>query len=178
MARYALLLRGVNVGGNKKIAMAELRDLLAGCGYTEVATLLQSGNAVFTVAGNPARDKVIATIEAAVAERFGTTVRCILRTRDELQAIVEENPLAEVADNPSRYLVVFLAEAAPKGLGEELDADAYRPDEFRVGRSEVYLWLPGGIADSKLGDYFVGRKAPVLGTGRNWNTLLKLLKAL
>ncbi|NUS58557.1 MAG: DUF1697 domain-containing protein [Streptomycetaceae bacterium] len=178
MARYALLLRGVNVGGNKKIAMSELRELLTGCGYTDVATLLQSGNAVFTVAGNPARAKVIATIEAAIADRFGTTVRCILRTRDELQRIVDENPLADVADNPSRYLVVFLGEPAPKDLGADLDADAYRPDEFRVGRSEVYLWLPSGIADSKLGDYFVGRKAKGLATGRNWNTLLKLIKAL
>src|SRR5688572_24083746 len=92
MARYIALLRGINVGGNKKVPMAQLRELMEGLGYTDVATLLQSGNAVFTSKEkNPAR--VATQLEAAIAREFGFEVAVVIRTRDELAAVIQANPL-------------------------------------------------------------------------------------
>src|SRR5260370_36177520 len=101
-SRYAALLRGSNVGGNKKTPMADLRELLAGLGYSAVSTYLQSGNAVFTCADQPA--VVAAAIEDALAETFAMTVRVMIRTGDELAAVVDRSPLPSGPPNPSRFV--------------------------------------------------------------------------
>jgi len=177
MARYAVFLRGINVGGNKKIGMADLRSLLADLGYSDVATLLQSGNAVVTSAErSPA--KVARTIEAGIADRFGMIVACFVRTPTELQAVLDLDPFAGIADNPSRYLVLFLDEKPPADLGERLDPAAYAPEEFRLGEREVYLWLPNGQADAKLSEFLLGKKSGLHATGRNWNTITKVAALL
>src|SRR5882672_4085362 len=89
--RYAALLRGINVGGNKKIAMADLRLLLSGLGHGEVSTLLQSGNAVFTAPPSDAA-RLAAQIEAALADQLGLTSSVLLRTHQQLAAVVDGNP--------------------------------------------------------------------------------------
>ena len=170
MARYVALLRGINVGGNKKIAMADLRALIGDLGYTDAATLLQSGNAVFT-AKNRRPEQVVRALETAIDGRFGMTVRCLVRTAPEMRAIVAANPLAAVATNPSRYLVTFLS--AP------IDADALDPADFapevvRIVGREVYMWLPEGINDAKVAKVNWDRRFSVVASGRNWNTVVKL----
>jgi uncharacterized protein (DUF1697 family) len=182
--RYAALLRGVNVGGNKKIAMADLRLLLSGLGHGEVSTLLQSGNAVFT-APEPDAAKVAAQIESALADQLGLTSRVLLRTHQQLASVVEENPFASADDEPSRHLVQFLFEPlTPAGRDKitAFDADGFAPEEFRLGDEVIYFRFPDGIGRSKLGEAFAkyvaanfGKPAqrPVM-TGRNWNTVRKL----
>jgi uncharacterized protein (DUF1697 family) len=176
MPRYIALLRGINVGGNKKVAMSRLRELLERLGYTSVATLLQSGNAVFTSKEkDPAR--VVRQVEAAIVKEFGFDVAVIVRTRDELAAVIEANPLDGADDAPSKFLVTFLAgEPDRKKLGE-LDPAAYRPDEFRAAGREIYARFPNGMGRSKLALVLLGSaRLGVTPTARNWNTVRKLLE--
>jgi uncharacterized protein (DUF1697 family) len=175
MARYVALLRGINVGGNKKVPMARLRALLEGLGHTDVATLLQSGNAVFTTKEkSPA--KLVKQLEAAIAKEFGFEVSVIVRTRDELAAVIQANPLPGAEETPSHFLVTFLAdEPDPKKL-QALDPAAYAPDEFRVVGRELYARFPKGIGNSKLAAVLAGPRLGVTATARNWNTVLKLLE--
>lgn len=175
MARYVALLRGINVGGNKKVPMARLRELLQGLGYTDVATLLQSGNAVFTSQEkNPAQ--LVNRIEAAIAGEFGFEVAVVVRTRDELAAVIKANPLPGAEEAPSQFLVTFLSDVPePKRL-QEINPAAYLPDEFRVVGREIYARFPNGIGDSKLATVLSGPRLGVTPTARNWSTVTKLLE--
>ncbi|QRN94808.1 DUF1697 domain-containing protein [Archangium violaceum] len=175
MARYIALLRGINVGGNKKVPMARLRELLEGLGYTDVATLLQSGNAVFTSKEkNPAQ--VVKRIEAAIAKEFGFEVSVVVRTRDELAAVIKVNPLPGAEEAPSQFLVTFLSDVPEPKRIKEIDPAAYLPDEFRVVGREIYAWFPKGIRDSKLATVLGSARLGVIPTARNWNTVTKLLE--
>lgn len=175
MPRYIALLRGINVGGNKKVPMAQLRELMEGLGYTDVATLLQSGNAVFTSKEKSAA-KVGKQLEAAIAKEFGFEVSVLIRTRDELAAAIQANPLSGAEDDPSHFLVTFLSDVPdPKKLAA-IEPTAYLPDEFRVVGREIYARFPEGIRDSKLATVLGGPRLGVTPTARNWNTVLKLLE--
>ncbi|SHG96521.1 DUF1697 domain-containing protein [Streptoalloteichus hindustanus] len=171
MTRYVALLRGINVGGRQKVAMADLRALLTGLGHTEVSTLLQSGNAVFT-ASDQRTERLAAEIEEALARELGLTVRVVVRTGEELRAVVEHNPL-EVVD-PARFLVSFLAERPDPALFAALDPASFAPEELAVGDRELYLSLPDGIQRARL-PQLVDRLLPAQATARNWNTVTKLL---
>jgi len=167
MTAYVALLRGINVGRANRIGMADLRALLTDLGYGDVRTLLQSGNAVFTAQGRPAT--VIREIEAALAERHGMAVRVLVRTAAELRAVVDGNPMAEAATDPSKFVVTFLSEAPDGGP----DPDAMAPDTFVIAGREVYMWFPNGIRDAKLAAY-PWHKLGVVASGRNWTTVQKL----
>ena len=172
MSRYVLLVRGVNVGGRQRLAMADLRRLLEGLGYTGVATALQSGNAVLTADGQSAAD-VAAAAEAALAGLLPVQVLC--RSAAELADLVAANPLADVATDPSRYLVVFLAgQPAPDRLAG-LDPDWHAPDVYRVGDRALYQWCPGGQARTRLTQAFWERRLGTTATVRNWSTVTRLL---
>ncbi|MFL6162002.1 MAG: DUF1697 domain-containing protein [Jatrophihabitantaceae bacterium] len=166
------LLRGINVGRNKRVAMADLRALLADLGYTNPRTLLNSGNAVFGCPKALVGDAA-ATIEAMIAERLG--VRCAVMTRSgtELAAVVRNNPLAEVATEPARYLVGFLSRPLDEAVVAELHSQDFGAEQLRVLGSEVYLWCAAGIAESVL-PKLAWSKFSVDVTTRNWNTVLKL----
>ncbi len=175
MPRYIALLRGINVGGNKKVPMARLRELMEGLGYTDVATLLQSGNAVFT-SKEKSPAKVVKQLEAAIAGEFGFEVSVVLRTRDELAAAIQANPLPGAEEAPSWFLVTFLSDVPdPKRLAA-IDPAAYLPDEFRLVGREIYARFPKGIGTSKLATVLGGLKLGVTPTARNWNTVTKLLE--
>jgi uncharacterized protein (DUF1697 family) len=171
--RYAALLRGINVGGNAKVAMADLRATLTGIGLTDVATLLQSGNAVFTApAGKP--EALTAKIETALAERFGRAHRVVLRSAADIRKIVEGDPFAGIATDGSRYAVTFCAAAPPKALVDSVSAADVAPERFAVIGREIYMWCPDGLRDTKLAKAFSDRKLGTLATTRNWNTVTKL----
>jgi len=175
MTRYVALLRGINVGGHKKVPMAQLRALLEGLGYTDVATLLQSGNAVFT-AREKSPAKVVKQLEKAIAEEFGFEVSVIVRTRDELAAVIQANPLSGAEDAPSHFLVTFLSDVPEKKRVQEIDPKAYLPDEFRVVGREIYARFPKGIGTSKLATVLSKPWLGVTPTARNWSTVTKLLE--
>jgi uncharacterized protein (DUF1697 family) len=172
MARYVALLRGINVGRHKRMPMADLRELLSGLGYSDVKTLLQSGNAVFT---SPARSAagVERAIEKAIADRFGFDVRVLVRTKEEVRAAVAGNPLP-VPDG-SRFLVSFLDRNPPASRLQQIDAAEAEPEQFAVGTKVLYIWCARGFMDSKLLPLLSDERLGVVATARNWNTVTKLL---
>lgn len=173
VTRYVALLRGINVGGNNRIAMADLRALLAGLGYTDVATLLQSGNAVFT-ASETSPAAVARAVEAAITKELGLTVRVVTRTGAEIDRVLAHSPLADVATDPSKHLVTFLSEAPDKAKVAAMDPADFAPELFVVKDREIYMWFPDGIRDAKLGRIAWDKRFGVVATGRNWNTVTKL----
>ena len=171
--RYAALLRDINVGGNKKVAMAELRALLTGLGYADVTTYLQSGNAVFSSPEQPA-GAVGSAIEAAIAADLGTGVRVVIRTGAEIAAAIERCPLPGAPQNPSRFFVVFLSAEPDPALAREIQQQSFGPDQIWVRGSEAFLWCPNGAAETKLTNNLIEKRLGVTATSRNWNTVNKL----
>jgi uncharacterized protein (DUF1697 family) len=168
MARLVALLRGINLGSKRRIAMADLRDLMADLGYEDVRTVLASGNVVFTGTRKGAREK----LEKALQQRFDLKVDVVVKTMAELQAIVDADPFAGEVENPTRYFVVFL-DGAPKT--DSLDGEDFAPDAFKVGKHEIYAHCPDGMQNSKLMKAL--GKPGIAGTAtvRNWATVSKLL---
>ena len=172
MPQVIALLRGINVGKAKRIAMADLRDLLADLGYTEPRTLLNSGNAVFGCTAAQARSAP-QRIERGVAEHLGVKCAVMTRTADELVRIIEQNPIAEGPAEPSRYLVGFLSEALPAARVAELEQADYGEDQLRLRDDTAYLWCAAGVLSSPLSK-LAWSKLGVDVTTRNWTTVLKL----
>jgi uncharacterized protein (DUF1697 family) len=170
------LLRGINVGKNNRVPMATLRGLIEELGYTDVRTHLNSGNAVFTVAGGQQPATVAKKLEAALLDETGLTLRVVVRSRKELADVVAKNPFPKQATDPARFLVAFLSEPVPAGRLKDVDADALAPELFHLARREIYFWLPGGIQNSQLMKVLTDQKLGVATTARNWNTVTKLLE--
>lgn len=174
--RYALLLRGVNVGTKNSLPMAELRAMLAELGCAGVQTYVQSGNAVFaTKLGTVA---LTTAIEEALQRYMGRPIATTLRTEDQMKAIVGGNPFAKVATNPAYLCVTFLSHAPAKPEVAPLHAQDWKPELFKVAGKEIYTWHPNGQGRSPLAAAL--GKLPLRGavTTRNWNTVLKLLEML
>lgn len=169
MPTYVALLRGINLAGRRRVAMADLRAWLTELGYEHVRTLLQSGNVVFRTRKQP--PAVRRELEARVAAGAGFSVDCVLRTAEELRAVVEADPLGEVATNWSRYLVSFLSSSARH---PDVEPDAFEPERFHLAEREVYFWVPDGVQKSPLLAAFPAVPGEVA-TVRNWNTVTKLL---
>jgi uncharacterized protein (DUF1697 family) len=169
------LLRGINLGPNNRIPMAELRTALGEAGFGGVATYLQSGNVILRELPAKLRGaddgKLAGAIEKVIADTFGFDIRVVVRTADELEAVLAKDPFAGVATDPAKYLVTFL-EGTPKPL--TLDPADYAPEQFALHGTEVYLWLPDGVHKAKLGKAKWERLAGVSGTARNWRTVQKL----
>lgn len=170
--RHVALIRGINVGRAKRVAMADLRTLVENLGYGEVRTLLNSGNVVFTVSGS-ARGDPAARIEKAMAARLGVSARVTVLTAEELAVVVGDNPLGKVAHDPSRLFVTVLIDAADRKRLLPLARQEWAPDVLAVGARVIYLWCPHGMIESKL----VAALNRLLGDGattRNWATMTKL----
>ena len=161
------LLRAVNVGGTGKLPMAELRALCEAAGFTDVRTYIQSGNVVF---GAKSASAAKATLESALAKRFGKPCQVLVRTADELEAALAANPFPEA--EPNQLLVLFLE--APPSKAEQQALTTWkipgREQMALVGR-ELFLHFPDGMGSSKLKIPFAD-----VGTGRNLNTVRKLLE--
>jgi uncharacterized protein (DUF1697 family) len=177
VARYAVLLRGINVGGHAKIAMAELRDLLTELAFTEVRTLLQSGNAVLTASVDEP-GQVTTRIEKGITAKWDLTVRCLSRSAEELAAVIDANPLAEIATNGSRMIALFLSEQPDPDLLAVHDPTSLAPEQVRLGDRVIYQWCPDGVQTAPQVGPFVERRLKVAVTARNWNTVTKLAALL
>jgi len=170
------LLRGVNVGGHHKIKMDSLRALYASLGLETPQTYVQSGNVVFKTAGRDLAG-LRTRIEDALERSFGFRPDVILRTASELRNAIARNPFAPRTDvPPNKLLVTFLAGAPhPEGLKNLLAIEG-GPEEIRIAGREVYIYFPNGMGRSKLPWAATAEALKTTGTGRNWNTVLKLLE--
>jgi uncharacterized protein (DUF1697 family) len=171
--RRAALLRGINVGPNKRIAMADLRQVFEGLGHRDVRTLLNSGNVAFTVGGRAGNDDG-GRIEKAIKDHCGVTTRVTVLTRKELAAAVEDNPLTKIADDPARLLVVVFQDATIVAQMRPLLKERWSPEALALGKRVAYLWCANGLLDGKLWPA-VGRVAGDACTARNITTMTKLL---
>ena len=176
MTRVALLLRGVNVGRGNRIAMKDFARIVADAGASDVRTLLNSGNAVCTTALDA--DELAGRVRDRLVAGLGLDVPVVARTADEIDAVVALAPLAAVADDPSRTLVVFLDRAPAAAALEALRAVPSGEEVWEVHGRELHLWLPAGVADSAVSKALAKGVLGVTWTGRNWATVLKIQAAL
>ncbi len=172
--RQVVLLRGINLGPTNRVRMPALRELLGDRGFSEVGTYLQSGNVVLASDLSPAR--LAAECKAAVADAFGLDIEVLVRTRDELAAVIARNPLADVADNPKRYQVTFLERELDREAVEALESLASASERVVALEREVYAWHPDGVARSRLWARLASKGLGVAGTSRNWSTVRALLE--
>jgi len=165
--RVVALLRGINIGPSKRIAMADLRAIVESLGHTDVETYLQSGNVVFTP---KRRAKHSAEpLSAAIREATGLDVPIVTRTGAELARVVEANPYS--VDDPTKVVVAFLADAVDLGDLALGDLSSYLPDELTISARELYVSVPNGQARSKLMEALTKRSLPTTLTVRNWRTV-------
>ncbi|MER6031291.1 DUF1697 domain-containing protein [Streptomyces sp. NPDC001851] len=177
MTTYAALLRGINVGGSKKVPMADLRALLSGLGHTGVRTHLQSGQAVFT-AGHGDEDALAAELSRAIEERFGFPVDVLVRDHAYLKAVAEACPFPAADLEPRQLHVTYFSAPVTPDRYADIDAAAYLPEEFRLGDRCLYLYAPEGLGRSRLAEALSRPRLTkdLIATSRNWNTVLKLVE--
>jgi uncharacterized protein (DUF1697 family) len=169
------MLRGVNVGGYQKIPMAALKTLCTSLGLRDVETYIQSGNLVFREDGEdpPA---VARKLEKAIEAGFGFRPAVIVRTASELRKVIAKSPFAGRADiEPNRLLVVFMDRMPTKQAREQLLGLPCEPEELRINGRELYIYYPQGMAHPKIPLVKIEKTLQCASTGRNWNTVNKLL---
>lgn len=176
MKRYAALMRAVNVGGQGALPMAQVRAMLAELGFDDPQTLLASGNALVGSTLTPA--EIERAFEAGIEKTFAFKTDVLVRDADQLTAIVAANPFPDFArDRPSTFIVYFLRGEVDGDL-DDLKPFCVFGEEIAAGPGCLYLCYPEGSGTSKLSGAAIERKLKVRGTGRNWNTVGKLLAKL
>jgi uncharacterized protein (DUF1697 family) len=176
MASYVALLRAVNVAG-KSLAMAVLRDYASALGLEDPRTLLQSGNLVFRSTGKkPAELERL--LEREAQKRLGVTTEFLVRSERELAAIIANNPFPAAAGrDPARLLVMFLKDQPPGDVVDALRKAIVGRETIAADARQLYIVYPAGIGRSKLTTSLIEKRLATRGTGRNWNTLVKLAAA-
>jgi len=172
VATCIALLRGVNVGKAKRIAMADLRSVIESLGHTRVRTVLNSGNVVFD-ASRANAGKLSQAIDAAIEKQFGFTARVSVITAQELDAIIGKNPLSRAAKEPARFLIAIAATDAAMAKAKPLAAQRWAPEALAIEGRVAYLYCANGLIESKVWKA-IERATDGGATARNWATMLKL----
>jgi uncharacterized protein (DUF1697 family) len=171
---YIALLRGINVGGHKKVAMSDLRGFLQALGFVDVRSLLQSGNLVFRDNARTGSG-LERLLELQAEKRLGLRTTFLVRTAKEWEAIIAHNPFRDEAESDPGHLVVMCLRDAPQANGlKALQAAMKGPEIIRAEGRQLYIVYPAGIARSRLTNKLIEDKIGTRATGRNWNTVLKL----
>jgi len=183
MPTHVALLRGINLGGHKKVAMADLRELVSSLGHADVATYIQSGNVVFT-SGQSDTAALAAALEEAIAGTLGVTSRVVVLSRDELAQVSRDNPYPDEPNHRALHAIFLSGEPGPEvtervAAAQDLVAQQGSRDTAQVIGRTIYLHTPDGYGRSDLAAALVklGQKKTdvVVGTARNWATVSKLL---
>ena len=162
------LLRGINVAGQKKVPMVELKKLYEDLGLKSVRTYIQSGNVIFE--GDAKEEK----IEKAIFKHFGFEVKVINRSKEDLERVVKNNPFKGCDEG--RIYVTFLAESVEDSVIEKIQPFVAGAEKVVVAGREVYLYCPDGYGRTKLSNNLIEKKCGVAGTTRNWRTVGMLLE--
>ncbi|MGA9586425.1 MAG: DUF1697 domain-containing protein [Terracidiphilus sp.] len=176
MPTYVILLRAVNLAGYGKLPMADFRKLLAGLRFERVETYIQSGNAVVDAKGTA--ETVAKAVAAGMEKLMGAPAGVVVRTHEQLDRVIRENPFAAEAVDGTKVHVGFLAGSPGKeaagGLDRIVAKYPKRRDRYRLIEDTLYLHLPDGAAETKFTGKSLDKALGVMGTARNWNTVLKL----
>ncbi len=174
MPIYISMLRGINVGGHKKVPMAQLRAMFESLGFEQVRTYIQSGNVVFKAAKSPPLN-LSRKIEGKIQDEFGFAAPVITRTSEEMGEAIRANPfLKEKGIDLSKLHVTFLSGAPGPAAVKTLESLAAEPDQFRACGREIYLYCPNGYGQTKLANNALEKVLSLSATTRNWNTVNKL----
>lgn len=174
METYIALLRGVNVGKAKRVPMADWKALMAGLGYANFRTLLNSGNAVFEAKGKTSVAVHSANIRKTILDNLGVDAAVVVKSTEELKRIAADNPWAKEALDASRLLVAFASDAATLAGLAPIAERVHGKDRFHLGADAAYLWCPDGILESPAAEALLGKAGRAV-TTRNWATVGKLL---
>lgn len=172
--RWIAFLRGINVGGKRKLPMAALREAFAEIGASDVRSYLQSGNVVFRAPDEVAR-ALPARFETLAAARFGFPVPVVLRSLAELRSVVAGNPFHADGGDERALHVMFLDGTPAPEAAARLDPQRSTPDAFALSGRHIYLRLPDGVARTKLSNAYFDAALGVVTTGRNWRTVMAVL---
>ena len=178
MTRFVSLFRGINVGGHQAVRMDALKELHESLGLQEIQTYIQSGNVVFT-SDDADVTLIQKDIEHGFAQKFGFQVKVMVRTADEFNVMIENNPFQNQAMKESKWMVAMFLESHPINTAwEDIQKTYTGPEELHITAQEVYIYYPEGIGRSKLTNAFLEKKLKTMGTVRNWNTVLRLQKMM
>jgi uncharacterized protein (DUF1697 family) len=173
MKTYISILRGINVGGRKKIKMADLKELYESLNLEDVKTYIQSGNVVFQhIELSPL--ELANQIEKRIKEVYDFEVAVIIRTKEELLKIIENNPFKN--EDINKLYVTFLSESPIKKPIKEIDKIKEESEMFSICDKEIYLFIPNGYGRTKLSNDFFEKKLNLSATTRNWKTVNKLFE--
>ena len=171
MATFISILRGINVSGQKKIQMTDLKSLFEELDFKNVRTYIQSGNVIFESNDRDPAQR----IEQKIQEKYTFHVPVIIRTADEMKVVLNNNPfLREKNIDESKLHVTFLGEFPSEEQIQKTETLNYEPDRFNIAGKEIYLYCPNGYGRTKLNNNFFENKLKVTATTRNWNTVKKL----
>lgn len=178
--KYVALLRGINVAGQKRVPMAELKKVFESLKYKDIATYIQSGNVVFSCEAGET-EPMVAAIEKAIHRKFGFEVQVVVRTQKDWPKILKGNPYTAEAKNDPKFLNVLMLAAQPKTPKlDELETYCQNGEKFTLKGSELYIYYGAGAGKSKLVLGVIEKKLGTSGTARNWltmQTLAEMLKA-
>lgn len=169
-AMHVALLRGINVGGKNKLPMKALLELFVEAGCRDARAYIQSGNVIFQAEPNIVAP-LPGIITERIGERFGYRVPVLLRTTEQIAAVIRHNPFIAEGIAEETLHVLFLAERPSEDRIDDLDPHRSPPDTFAVHGQEVYLRLPHGAARTKLTNAYFDTKLATITTGRNWRTV-------
>jgi uncharacterized protein (DUF1697 family) len=173
MTTNIAFLRAVNVAGHGRVAMADLRAMMMAAGFSDVQTVLQSGNVVF--AGGRAGAALEARLEQEAARRLDLKTDFLVRSAKEWREVIAANPFPDEAEHDPGHLVVMVLKGAPSAKAVDAVQAAVRGrEQVRGGRTVLYITYPDGIGRSKLTGAMIESKLDIRGTARNWNTVMKL----
>jgi uncharacterized protein (DUF1697 family) len=173
MITYLSILRGINVGGRKKIKMTDLKELYQSLDLKNVKTYIQSGNVVFKhIETSPL--ELADQIEKKIKEVYDFDVAVFVMTKDELKKIIEKNPYKN--EDINKLYVTVLSEIPPENPIEKIDKAKDESEKFSISGKEIYLLIPGGYGRTKLSNDFFEKKFNMSATTRNWKTINKLLE--
>ena len=170
---YVALLRGINVGGNRKIPMGVLSQVFRDHDCSDVQTYIQSGNVVFkSIVAD--RVRLIKTLTAGIETQFGFPVPMVLRSAPQIKKVLSDNPFANETIPDDRLHVMFLADPPDPVRVALLDPQRRPPDQIVCRGQEIYLWTPNGLADTKYTNAYIDSALHTISTARNWRTVNKL----
>jgi len=170
------LLRGVNLGGHKKIKMSELCALYGSLGYCDVRSHINSGNVVFRTSERDLAT-VVKKLESAIERKCGFHADVVVRTTAEMRDVIRRNPFEKRKDvEPGKLLVTFLPNKLAGDVSQQIRGLKPDPEEMYLEGREIYTYFPEGAGRSKLFSGLSGKLLKNQGTARNWNTVLKLLE--
>ncbi len=176
MTKYSAILRGINVGGHKKILMADLKDLFIKMKFKNPVTYIQSGNVIFETDDQISEYEIIERIEGGIMAQYGFEVPVMVRQKKELELVVNGNPYLTSQDDEliRRLYVIFLDEAPSEEAIENLEKFDFPDAEYHIADRHMFICYAERFSKSKLSVNLIESKFKIRATARNWKTTIKL----